>query len=100
MFNQLVKLINDDLIIKLDLFPMYDTYKRFTNSSEAGQFFYELLIELFFKVADKKSQIIINDEKVRFYLIEEPFSQENFRKDFYVNMLFSNSEIIGNDLIN
>ncbi|AMA49987.1 DEAD/DEAH box helicase [Flavobacterium covae] len=100
MFNQLIRLINEDTVINLDLFPFYDTFKRYTNSSEASQSFYELLIDLFFKVSKNKSQIIVNDKKVRFHLIEESFSIENFQKEFYVNMLFSNSEIIGNRLIN
>ncbi|RAK24178.1 type III restriction/modification enzyme restriction subunit [Flavobacterium aquaticum] len=100
MFNKLNRLINEDVVINLDLFPLYDTFKRFNNSSQAGQYFYELLIEIFFKVNEKKSQKLINGKKVLHYRIEESFSQENFRKEFYVNMLFSNSEIIGNNLIN
>ena len=40
MFNKLNRLINEDVVINLDLFPLYDTFKRFNNSSQAGQYFY------------------------------------------------------------
>ncbi|AWM14213.1 hypothetical protein DI487_10350 [Flavobacterium sediminis] len=100
MLNKLKRLINEDIVINLDLFPFYDTFKRFNNSLKAGQYFYELLIEIFFKVNEKKSQKLINGKKVLHYRIEESFSKEKFQNEFYVNMLFSNSEIIGNSLFN
>ncbi|MFK7059514.1 DEAD/DEAH box helicase family protein [Flavobacterium oreochromis] len=95
MFEELKELIKIDEIIKLNLFPFYDTFKRKSNESEAVTFYYKQLLKIFFSISDFQSS-----DGRRYYKVDKLFSQESFGKDFFTNIIFSNSDLLENDFPN
>jgi hypothetical protein len=95
MFEEINYLIMNDEIIKLNFFPYNDSFKRISDIVKAANYYYKSLIEIFFKISDTDFQSS-TDKGKRYYIVQEPFSEENLRKEFYTNMLFSSTEIVEN----
>lgn len=93
MFEEIKYLIINDEIIKQNFFPFNDSFKRISETDKAVNYYYKSLIEIFFKISDTDFQSSTEKGK-RYYLVIEQFSEENLRKEFYTNILFSNTETI------